>query len=89
MMLILILINVQYLQSVFCIKKGSNGQNHSSSGSHHLIKKSPSKIFFMRSAKLRSWEMFLRQLFQTLKVFSQTFSGYVNPPNLELVPEGE
>ena len=41
-MLILILINVQYLQNVvFSFKKGPNDQNHSSSGSHHPIKKSP------------------------------------------------
>ena len=41
-MLILILINVQYLQKiVFSFEKGSNGQNHSSSGSHYPIKKSP------------------------------------------------
>ena len=40
-MLILILIDVQYLQNIACgFEKGSNGQNHSSSGSHHLIKKS-------------------------------------------------
>ena len=45
-MLILILIKVQYLQKVvFSFEKGSNGQNHSSSGSHHPIKKlSLSKI---------------------------------------------
>ena len=37
-MLILILIDVQYLQNVvFSFEKGSNGQNHSSSGSHHHI----------------------------------------------------
>ena len=41
-MLILILIDVQYLQKVvFCFEKGSNGQNHSSSASHHHIKKIP------------------------------------------------
>ena len=39
-MLILILIDVQYSQkAVFSFEKGSNGRNHSSSGSHHLIKK--------------------------------------------------
>ena len=51
-MLVLILINVQYLQKVvFSFEKGLNAQNHSS-GSHHLIKKSdrhpppfPSKTF--------------------------------------------
>ena len=41
-MLILILIDVQYLQNiVFSFEKGSNSQNYSSSGSHQPIKKSP------------------------------------------------
>ena len=44
-MLILILIDVQYSQkTVFSFGKGLNGQNHSSSGSHHLVKNPPSKI---------------------------------------------
>ena len=45
-MLILILIDVQYSQkAAFSFEKGSNRQNHSSSGSLHLVKKSPpSKI---------------------------------------------
>ena len=44
-MLIFILINVQYLQNVvFHFEKGSNGQNHSSSGSNHPIKKSPANF---------------------------------------------
>ena len=39
-MLILILTNIQYLQNVnFSFKKGSNGQNHSSSESCYPIKK--------------------------------------------------
>ena len=39
------LIDVQYLQEViFNFEKGSNGQNHSPSGSNHLIQKFPSKI---------------------------------------------
>ena len=38
-MLILILINVQYLQSVvFIIEKSSNGRSHYSPDSHHQIK---------------------------------------------------
>ena len=38
-MLILILIDVQYSQNaVFSFEKFSNCQNHSSSGSHHLVK---------------------------------------------------
>ena len=41
-MLILILIEVQYSQkAVFSFEKGSNHQNHSSSGSLHIVKKSP------------------------------------------------
>ena len=45
--LILILIDVQYLQNVvFYFDKGLNDQMHSSSDVHHLIKIStPSKIF--------------------------------------------
>ena len=42
-MLIFILIDVQYLQNdaVFGFEKGSNGQSHSSSVSHYLVKKFP------------------------------------------------
>ena len=41
-MLIFILIDVQYSQkAVFSFEKGSNHQNHSSSGSLNLIKKFP------------------------------------------------
>ena len=41
-MLILILYNVQYSQKpVFSFEKGLNGQNYSSAGSHHLVKKFP------------------------------------------------
>ena len=45
-MLILVLIDVQYSQkAIFSFEKGLIGQNHSSSGSHRLVKKSPlSKI---------------------------------------------
>ena len=44
-MLILVLINVQYiLNVVFSFEKGSNDQNHSSSDSHHPITPPPSKI---------------------------------------------
>ena len=47
----LILIDVQYSQkAVFSFEKGLNGQNHSSSGSHHPVKKiPPSKISDYRS----------------------------------------
>ena len=45
-MLILILINVQYLQIInFSFEKGLNGQNHSLSHFHHLIKKIPLVTF--------------------------------------------
>ena len=45
-MLILILMNVKYLQNVvFGFEKGLNGQNHSSLGSHHQIEKSPQQNF--------------------------------------------
>ena len=45
-MLILILMNVKYLQDVaLSFEKSLNGQNHSSSGSHHPIEKSrPAKF---------------------------------------------
>ena len=44
-MLILILLDVQYLQNaVFSFEKGSNRQNHPS-GSHQLVKKSPPQNF--------------------------------------------
>ena len=45
-MLILILIDVQYSQNaVFSFEKSSNRQNHSSSDSHHLVKKIPPAVF--------------------------------------------
>ena len=45
-MLIMILINVQYLENVvFNFEKGSSGQNHSLSDSHHAIEKSPQANF--------------------------------------------
>ena len=45
-MLILILIDVQYLQKVvFSFERSLDGQNHSTSGSHHLIKKSIQQNF--------------------------------------------
>ena len=45
-MLIFILIDAQHLQNVvFNFEKGSNGQSHSSSVSHHLVKKSPHQHF--------------------------------------------
>ena len=44
-MLILILINVQYLQNIFSFEKGWSGQNHCLSYSHHPIDKSPQANF--------------------------------------------
>ena len=45
-MLILILIDVKYLQTVvFSFEKGSNSKNHSSSGSQHPIEKSLQQSF--------------------------------------------
>ena len=47
-MLILILIDVKYSQkAVFSFEKGSNGQNHSSSGCYLLVKKSPPTKFLI------------------------------------------
>ena len=46
-MLILVLINVQYLQNVvFILEKGLGGQNLSLSDSHHLIEKFPRLISY-------------------------------------------
>ena len=45
-MLILILTDVQFSQkAVFSFEKGQKGQNHSSSGSNHQVKKSPPAKF--------------------------------------------
>ena len=45
-MLILILIDVKYLQNVvFTFEKGSNGQNNSCLSTHHPIKKSPQENY--------------------------------------------
>ena len=45
-MLIFILIKLQYLRNVvFSFEKGSHGQNHSLSDSHHPIKKSSPQNF--------------------------------------------
>ena len=46
-MLILVLIDVQYSQNaVFSFEKLSSRQNHSSSGSHHLVKNTPSSVHY-------------------------------------------
>ena len=55
-MLILILINVQYLQNVvFNFEKGSNGQTHSSATSHHPIKKFPLQNSLVTIWKTPMW----------------------------------
>ena len=44
-MLLLILIDVQYSETTVCnFEKGSNHQNHSSTGSHHPAKKIPPAV---------------------------------------------
>ena len=53
LMLILILTNVQYLQNaVFSFEQSLNRQNHSSSGSQHLVKKIPPAKFLITPAPL-------------------------------------
>ena len=53
-MVILILINVQYLQNVaFGFEKFLIRQNHSSSDSHHVIKKIPPAVFSTSWRKVR------------------------------------
>ena len=53
-MLILILIDVQYSQNaVFSFENFSNRQNHSSSGSCHLVKKSPQQCSLLFRHKVR------------------------------------
>ena len=55
-MLILILIDVQYLQNlVFSFENGSNVQNHSLSDSHHSIKKFPLAKFPISLLRGFSW----------------------------------
>ena len=59
--LILILINVQYLQKVaFSFKKGSNGKNHFPSGPYHPIQNIHPKNFQSPSPLM----LFLKTLFQ-------------------------
>ena len=59
--LILILIDVQYSQNAgFSFEKFSNRQNHSSSGSHHLVKKYPQQSslpFGTKSGKLLKFQV--------------------------------
>ena len=57
-MLILILIDVQYLQNVvFSFEKGLDGQNYPSSSSHYLIKKKKtSKISYSPPSLNAIWK---------------------------------
>ena len=74
-MLILILIDVQYSQkAAFSFEKGSNGPNHSSSGSHHLIKKSYPTAKFLMSQNREEYKHksiktfnFLIKVFESLR----------------------
>ena len=66
-MLILTLIDVQYSWKVlFIFEKGSNGQNHSSSGSDHPVKKMPPPAKFLTPPPLTA-------IWKTVNCFN---SGY-------------
>ena len=55
-MLILILIDVQYLhKAAFSFEKGSNCQNHSSSGSLHMVKQSPHPLLPSKISDFPHW----------------------------------
>ena len=59
---ILILIGVQYSQNAaFSFEKGSNCQNHFSSGSHHLVKNPPSAKFLISppTGGEKPWTLYL------------------------------
>ena len=49
-MLILIWIDVQYLQNVFSFEKGSNGSNNFPSDFHYPIKKIPHPLALFRKS---------------------------------------
>ena len=68
-MLILVLIYAQHIQNLaFSFEKGLNGQNHSSSHSHHPISHTPSKTcIFLHGYELLqtgscSFELFVGEL---------------------------
>ena len=64
-MLILILIDVQYSQkAVVSFEKGLNGQNHSSSGSHHPVKNSPHPLLLYRKPWTWVQEICLKRIEQ-------------------------
>ena len=69
-LVILILIDVQYLQNVvFSFEKGSNGRIHSSD-SHHLIKKSPpNKISHFPAPQWREYPHSLNAIWKTMPSF--------------------
>ena len=64
-MLILILVNVQYIQNVvFSFQKGTNGLNDSSLDSHHLSKKIPQQNFLFPmgdSSPMQTLKALIRQ----------------------------
>ena len=82
-MLILILIDVQYSQkAVFRFEKGSISQNHSSSGSHHSVKKYlPAKFLSLGGRKffthhltpLESYFPLVGQLIYLFYIFVEMF----------------
>ena len=82
-MLILILINNQYLQNVvFSFEKGWNGQNHSPSGSHHLIK----EFLPQRNSPSALWgEEFVAHPPPPPPAAHPTSQGYFENPNLNLI----
>ena len=83
-MFILILIDVQYSQkAVFSFEKGSNCQNHSSSGSLNLVKKSPPPVKFPVpppfTAIWKTLAYVAKDEFQFVAVHkSHEFANYVN-----------
>ena len=80
-MLILILIYVQYWQkAVLSFEKGSNRQNHSSSGSLHPVKYSPSKISDSPQPLNAIWKTPIYKTLWPLFVYGvQLLQGYTEP----------
>ena len=80
-MLILILIYVQYWQkAVLSFEKGSNRQNHSSSGSLHPVKHSPSKISDSPQPLNAIWKTPIYKTLWPLFVYGvQMPQGYTEP----------
>ena len=89
-LLILILLDVQYLQTVaFSFKKGSKGQDHSSSDSHHPIKTSlPNKIFHQSSKGRGDYPHYHNAIWKTLLTNAHTHTlqshGSPSPTRMDL-----